>query len=152
MLSRLSSHIQVPKTLSIVKDSDNIAQSEAFMVVSWLKSRPGPLFTSGPGGNRSYNYNGFVEAVYWTFDGNFQKNTTVIMIDKLPSPATLFKINELAVYPMNFVDETVQHAIRARGEMFWKCRRQHYVCYTDRSVDGFQKAVWLLNQAPVIAH
>lgn len=113
----------------MVKNLSNIAQSEAFMATSWLLP------------------NGFVEAIFWTFDGNFQKNTTVVQIKNPPSPDAPFKITELAVYPMSYVEADVQNAIRARGEMFWKCRRQHYVCYGDRSVDGIQNTVRLIYHA-----
>jgi hypothetical protein len=136
----------------MVKNSGNIAQSEIFVAESWLRSRSGPLFTTGPGGSRSYNYNGSMEGVYWTFDGNFQRSTTIVPIEKLPSPDAPFKINELTVYPISYVEENVRNKIRARGEMFWKCRRQHYVCYSDRSVDGIQSAVRFIDYALEIAN
>lgn len=142
MLFRPSSQIQVPKTMIIVKDIGNIAQSSAFMASSWLTLESGkPFFTKGPSGSRSYNNEGYVEADYWTFDGNFQRASTIIPIDRLPSDDSLFEINKLTVYPMIYAEENVQNAIRARGEMFWKCRRQNYVCYSDRSMDGTQNSV-----------
>jgi hypothetical protein len=136
----------------MVKDSGNIAQSQIFIAESWLSSQSGPLFTTEPGGSRSYKYNGFVDGIYWTFDGNFQKNTTIDLIEKLPQSDAPFKINELTVYPISYVEEKVQNKIRARSEMFWKYRRQHYVCYNDRSVDGIQSAVRLIDHALKIAN
>jgi hypothetical protein len=147
----VSSQIQVPKTMIMVKDLNKIAQSEGFMALSWLMAPSGSLFTVGPSGKRSYNFNGNVEVNYWTFDGNFQQHTTLVELAKLPSPVTPFNINELTVYPMKYVDEKLQNTIRARGKMFWKCRRQHYVCYCDRSVDGVQNAVSLIDPALEIA-
>jgi hypothetical protein len=136
----------------MVKDSGNIAQSQIFVAESWLKSSSGPLFTTGTGGSRSYNYNGFIEGAHWTFDGSFQKRTSIVPIEKLPSPDAPFKTNELAVYPISHVEEKVRNNIRARGEMFWKCRRQHYVCYSDRSGDGIQSAVRFIDYALEIAN
>jgi hypothetical protein len=43
-------------------------------------------------------------------------------------------------YPMKFADIELQKTLRARGEMFWKCRKRNYVCYNTGPEDGIQSA------------
>lgn len=104
----------------------------------------GSVTSTEPGGKRSYNFSGYVEGHFWIFDGDFQKCSRPVNISKLPSPTGSFKINEMEIYPLSYAEQTMQDMIRARGEMFWKCRRQNYVCYSSRSLEGIQNAVSIL--------
>ncbi|KAH7333350.1 ATPase [Rhexocercosporidium sp. MPI-PUGE-AT-0058] len=142
MEARYIDFLFVPQTTIIVKDTSNIAQSEVFKVAGWLMntSARGPLFSTEPGGGRTYNFTGYVEGHFWVFDGDFQRSSRPVNISKLPSPTGSFPINEMEIYPLRYADQTIRDTIRARGEMFWKCRRQNYVCYRNKSMDGIQNA------------
>lgn len=65
----------------------------------------------------------------WSFDGYFQKKSARLPIHRLPSVSHPFNIKDMTIYPIHFADESVRKALRARGQMFWKCRRQNYVSY-----------------------
>jgi hypothetical protein len=80
----------------------------------------------------------------WSFDGDFHKVITTLRIDRLPSnvfPGDEIEIPDLVVYPMKFAEPEVVEAMRTRGQMFWKCRDHHYVCYKGLIGDRIQSMV-----------
>jgi hypothetical protein len=115
---------QAPDQILISKlDGETSKDYRGFHCQSWLESsnrKPlGPLSGDQPG---------YLTTASWSFDGNFQRNETVLRIDDLPSLSEPFNIRSLKVYPLEFADEETKQLLRARGEMFWICRKRAYVC------------------------
>jgi len=115
---------KAPDQILISKlDGETSKDYRGFHCQSWLESsnrKPlGPLAGDHPG---------FLTTESWSFDGNFQRNETVLEIDELPSLSEPFNIRSLKIYPLKFADEETQQLLRTRGEMFWACRKRAYVC------------------------
>jgi len=56
-------------------------------------------------------------------------------IGRLPSMKEPFDIREMELYPIKYAEVDLEDLIRARGQMFWKCRFKNYVCYDGESDD-----------------
>lgn len=87
---------------------------------------------------------GFIDGISWTFNGTFQKTTSKLFIDWLPSMTDPFNISDLMLYPIKFAENGLEDTLRARGEMFWKCRWRNYVSYSEDSNNGIQRTVSIL--------
>ncbi|KAK0624599.1 hypothetical protein B0T17DRAFT_530561 [Bombardia bombarda] len=96
---------------------------QAFIATEWLKTHF----------NELGHFSAEVDVEAWGFDGNFEMFESHLPIQKLPSYIKEFDISHLEVYPMKFAPKEEVHNLRSRGKMFWKCRRQRYVCYSSNS-------------------
>ncbi|RDL37540.1 Uncharacterized protein BP5553_04973 [Venustampulla echinocandica] len=121
-------YLYVPQTILVRKSEDERpGQQEAYIADSWL---------SRPDGGRSSGY--LIDCKSWSFDGNFQKDSTTVSIGRFPSMKKTFKVTDLALYPISFAENGAEEALRERGKMFWKCRKRNYVCYSEGRDNGIQ--------------
>jgi hypothetical protein len=56
-----------------------------------------------------------------------------------------FDISDLMIYPVKFAENGLESTLRARGEVFWKCRLRNYVSYSEDSNNGIQRTVGILS-------
>jgi hypothetical protein len=70
----------------------------------------------------------------WKFDGKFFKETTELRM-YWPSSSNTFYISNLRVHPLRFSKLGMENKLRARGQMFWKCRWPIFVSYGDHQQD-----------------
>lgn len=114
------------------------------MAGSWLNiNREDWAQTSGRA--RPNERIGFIDGISWAFNGTFQKTTSRLFIDWLPSMTDPFNISDLMLYPIKFAENGLEDALRGRGEMFWKCRWRNYVSYSEDSNNGIQRIVSILS-------
>jgi hypothetical protein len=88
----------------------------------------------------------------WAFDdGTFRQKGIEMLLD-WPSSAALddaVKITNLDIYPLRYADSSVEKRLKARGEVFWSCRKQSVVAYDPpNGLLGIQM-VWPLSLSPV---
>lgn len=127
-----SDKIKVPQSMLISKTSgESSSQAQAFLATGWLVSQTQENYWAPASGRSgSYDFAGYIDGISWRFDGNFQRKTARLPIGGLPSRYAPFEIMDLITYPMKFADIQLQKTLRARGEMFWKCRKRNYVATT----------------------
>ncbi|KAI1742631.1 hypothetical protein F4680DRAFT_411273 [Xylaria scruposa] len=76
----------------------------------------------------------------WQFDGNFMKFTSTnkctitIGAEELP-------IASLSTIPFVYLSTEKQNLLLHRGEMFWKCRKMHYITYQGWDYERLEKFV-----------
>ncbi|PHH90782.1 hypothetical protein CDD83_2673 [Cordyceps sp. RAO-2017] len=88
---------------------------------------------------------GFIGSTHWTFDGDFHKSEQVLRI-AVPPGREDFNITDLSIYPIGFADDRLKTALRARGEMYWRCRRQRYIRYTsDRAMQNTEDQRFMID-------
>ncbi|KAF4951074.1 hypothetical protein FSARC_13002 [Fusarium sarcochroum] len=120
----------------------SIAQLQAYTTTDWLSKNH--LSTED-------RINASINASHWQFDGHFQKYTAVLPISHPCSMTEEFSINALPVYPIQYAVEDVVLALRARGEMFWKCRHRNYVCVLgtpeDHLYDAYSGSRFMIDTA-----
>ncbi|KAE9374916.1 P-loop containing nucleoside triphosphate hydrolase protein [Stipitochalara longipes BDJ] len=131
IMARYIEYLYAPNTI-LVSNSEHktIGQQQAHLAQSWLNVQH---MDEDP-----ENFSAFVDSTCWTFDGNFAKRAILLSINGLPSTATVFNIQDLMWYPIQFAKPELKVALQKRGEMFWKCRFRNYVCYRGESNDGLQ--------------
>lgn len=110
------------------KDMDT-AQIKGYVLQDWLQ-RPSRQSSTPT-----------APAYSWEFDGNFYKSFSDLSIEDLPSETGNFPITDMLVYPIDFASKEVVSALKKRGNMFWKCRKSHYVSYIGKTDHGIQSSV-----------
>lgn len=126
--------LQVPDNIVISTPKggrSGIADLQAYVSRDWLEEDYEPW----PGVEEESTIVGALSCVHWTFDGNFAKKTRRVSVS-VPSTRDDFAITDLSVYPQRFASDGVVAALRQRGEMLWRCRRQKYVCYNSNANDS----------------
>ncbi|KAK1977836.1 ATPase [Colletotrichum cereale] len=124
-------YLFVPNSILISKDEGVLPhQLRGVFSTSWLR-------VEQPSSNM---YHASIDARSWKFHGRFSQHSQEQVIDDLPEASDdgSFGINQLVLYPMDFATEETVSILQKRGEMFWKCRRQHYVSSTLVLNDGIQ--------------
>lgn len=116
--------------------------------------------------NKATNHVCVTTAWHWEFDGNFQRQQTVLRLKvpvledeirnatnakKTKSVETKGKehkpelrgknISELNVFPIQYASAEIIDKCRRRGKNFWKCRNRCYVSYQDSEVESIQNIV-----------
>lgn len=90
--------------------------------------------------DRAYETARSLDCESWSFDGNFQKKSSHLRIH-VPTMKDEFPVTQMSVYPLKFASKEVQAALWQRGQMFWKCRRRRYVCYTSSTEEDLFNVV-----------
>jgi len=115
--------------LVLHSDNERTGQQQAFVARSWLATPKGRS-TQSSGLSRPTDPNAsLIEGSSWTFNGTFQNIVEQLPIGHLPSTTEAFNITDLTLYPLEYAGVELKHALRARGEMFWRCRWKNYVYY-----------------------
>lgn len=70
-----------------------------------------------------------LECWNWLFDGKFHKNTTEFHIQWPSRQDDCVAIEDLQIFPLQYASNEFEKELRARGEVFWNCRFQKFVCY-----------------------
>jgi hypothetical protein len=70
----------------------------------------------------------------WSFDGSFQETRETLSVFYPDYSNEPFPIRSLNLYPLSFAEDGIEASIRARGRVFWSCRKQRYVSYTENNV------------------
>lgn len=140
---------KVPNTILLAQSyNEGIGQQQAYLANSWLTLQKSDRdWVQSTERTRSQDFSGMIEGVCWTFDGKFQKKFTKLTIDRVPSMKESFNVRDLMLYPIKFAESGLEDALRARGEMYWKCRQRNYVCYNGEFNDGIQSTVCIRIQA-----
>jgi hypothetical protein len=126
-------------------DNEKIGQQQAYLTNSWLQMiKLEGEWNQSAGRTRPQEFTGIIDGTCWTFDGNFQKKTTRLTLDGVPSMKEPFNIRDLSIYPIRFAEKGLEDALRARGLMYWKCRQRNYVCYSEEFSVGIQSTVLAL--------
>ncbi|KAK4085061.1 uncharacterized protein Triagg1_51 [Trichoderma aggressivum f. europaeum] len=123
-------YLFVPNQIVLMRRKDlDTAHIKAYVLQDWLQ-RPSEQ-SSTP-----------TAPVYsWEFDGNFYKSFSNLSIEDLPSETGNFPITDMLVYPIEYASKEVVSALRKRGNMFWKCRKSHYVSYIGKTDHGIQSSM-----------
>jgi hypothetical protein len=66
----------------------------------------------------------------WNYDGNFQSVQKDKQVAYICDEDSTFPITQLPLYPLRYAKQETRQSIKARGEMFWKCRLRRYVEYS----------------------
>lgn len=141
-ISWFLTEIQVPNMIIITQsDNEKVGQHQAYLADAWLTWQNVEAPWTGPGRTRQLEFSGSITGMHWIFDGNFQNKKARLTIDKLPHPKDSFNIRDMMVYPIEYAEEGLEDALRARGEMFWQCRHRNYVCYLGEFSDGIHSNV-----------
>ncbi|PQE27770.1 hypothetical protein CJF31_00009998 [Rutstroemia sp. NJR-2017a BVV2] len=74
-----------------------------------------------------------LNAYSWSFDGSFQETRETLSVFYPDHSNEPFPIRGLNIYPLSFAEEGMEASIRARGRVFWSCREQRYVSYTENN-------------------
>ncbi|KFY06830.1 hypothetical protein V492_07707 [Pseudogymnoascus sp. VKM F-4246] len=136
--SQYIEYLFVPNTIVLKPNNKTIGLHRAYLANSWLNiTRKDWAQTSGRA--RPNGRIGFVNGISWAFNGTFQKTASELSIDWLPSMTDPFNISDLMIYPIKFAENGLKNTLRARGEMFWKCRWRNYVSYSEDSTSGIQR-------------
>ncbi|KAI5928584.1 P-loop containing nucleoside triphosphate hydrolase protein [Camillea tinctor] len=115
------------KLLIGVKDSREDAVT-ACQVMDWPWAGPMPGALQGPQ---------HVRTMSWEFNGNFQKQESLIPISDISakelSDNIETDITTLPPYPLRFAKEPdlIEEQLISRGTKFWNCRKQKLICYMD---------------------
>ncbi|KAH7126025.1 ATPase [Dactylonectria macrodidyma] len=129
-------YLFVPNEIVLSRsNSSSVAQLEAFTPTDWLEglntdSQPAPSTQLYPS----------ISVNHWVFDGNFQQESTILMIGQPPSMTEEFPIDQLLVYPMKYATHEVAAALRERGKMFWKCRHRNFIYFSGAVKDSIYNA------------
>ncbi|PQE06093.1 hypothetical protein CJF30_00005034 [Rutstroemia sp. NJR-2017a BBW] len=101
----------------------------------------GPLSQFRDGKHRSCRT---LNAYSWSFDGSFQETRETLSVFYPDHFKDKFPIRSLNLYPLSFAEEGIEESIRARGRVFWSCRKQRYVSYTENNQYVFRSQYLLL--------
>ncbi|KAM3089215.1 hypothetical protein ACMFMG_000820 [Clarireedia jacksonii] len=74
-----------------------------------------------------------LNAYFWSFDGSFQETRETLSVIYPDHSNEPFPIRGLNAYPLSFAEDGIEASIRARGRVFWSCRKQRYVSYTENN-------------------
>lgn len=131
--------MKIPGGILISKDEDDRTRIQGAVAESWLSVWRDSSETPESAARRPV---GSINCLRWSFDGNFQRDTGSLRIKNIPSDKEKeIKITNLDVYPSRFAEPDILQKLRARGDMFWKCRKRRYVCYDDAVDDTMNMAV-----------
>jgi len=133
-----------------------------FMAISWIKAegpmgkllkmggdRPehgGPDSRDGgePRGPNALSSAWTIRTYCWRYNGSFYKVFDTITILSSLRLREEMPIRDLNVYPLEYADQKICSLLRARGQTFWKCRKQRYVAYNSPGEQDGARNVWTL--------
>ena len=140
---RLVKYLVRPGDL-LVRTQDNVPR--AYVATSWAREQEADEEKEiTPEEGRSHKINAhkdqgprirtyrFDVAVWsWEFNGSFHKKKETIQIRlKVSDEDDEVSITSLNYFPLRFDKGDLQRLLEERGKMFWKCRMQHLVSYSD---------------------
>jgi len=79
---------------------------------------------------------GFIRCWSWIFDGTFQKRSLDFKISWPGFIRGTQPIKGLPIYPLKYLDHSVETQLFERGEKFWMCRNRVYISYNNEEMMG----------------
>ncbi|KXH32881.1 ATPase [Colletotrichum simmondsii] len=129
------SYLFVPNSILVTKvEGQRLQELKGLWVMDWLEadlSVPDKIF-------------GSLSVTSWNYDGNFNRVTQTLLLERLPTSRDVdesFEILRLPFYPVKYANPGVEESLRQRGRMFWKCRRRNYVHSRSFSDDDIRRSV-----------
>lgn len=151
-----------PKDVLIRRENE---QHLGFVATSWIKAEvtmgkplkmrgdrlehghtgpPDPRDGEEPRVPNALNAVWTIRTYCWRYNGSFCKVFETIKLDESLRPHEETPIRDLNVYPFDYADQKICSLLRARGQTFWKCRRQRYVAYNSPGEQDGARNVWTL--------